>query len=610
MTTVSSSEAGMDTHRPRSLDWKRASGLLYGDWGTSKAYVIGLAFAAMGFGSFPVVLAVCALCVLVGLNYIVVCRCFPDGGGVYSAARPHGRSLAVIGALLLLADFTVTAALSGWAALSYLGVPPSLIPIASVGVVLLIGCLNIFGPHHSGSFALGLALPVVISVAAIVLLSIPSLSFQGLEWPHEGILPNWVAFTGVILALSGVEAIANLSGVLKPDKGSPPGKPRVGGNAAKAILPVMLEVSLGTALLAWAVLSLPHELKPEIFERKDDVLRFTAEHYAGAFFGPAVGGAFGWFVGIAFALLLLSAVNTALAALVGLMYAMAKDGEMPQSFLRLNRHGVPIIPLVAAVGLPVLVLLISPGLEALAGLYAIGVVGAIALNLGSCAFNRDLRISLPSRLLMGATFLLLAAVEFTLAQTKPHALFFVTCVLIGGFALRAWSLRHKGVTTVTVPRRVATMLESLDMEKLRPKISEGGRLLLCLRGVTPVLTFAIELARSRNATLYLLYVREVAVAFSGPSPGQRDRWQDDPEAALIMKTALDLAGQAGIQVVPVYAVAPSAGPAIVDVAATLGVDELFLGASGRSALAHLLRGSVVDQVVRGLPEEIGLVIRG
>ena len=74
-------------HRPRNVDWKRAAALLYGDWGTSKAYVIGLAFLAAGFSSLPIILAVCALTGLVGINYIVICRHFPDGGGVYSAAR-------------------------------------------------------------------------------------------------------------------------------------------------------------------------------------------------------------------------------------------------------------------------------------------------------------------------------------------------------------------------------------------------------------------------------------------------------------------------------------------------------------------------------------------
>src|SRR3954451_4561850 len=107
-------------HRPRNVDWKRAAALLYGDWGTSKAYVLGLAFLAAGFSSLPIILAVCALTGLVAGNYAVICRYFPDGGGVYSAARSQGRLLAVIGALLLVADLTVTAALSGWAGLSYL----------------------------------------------------------------------------------------------------------------------------------------------------------------------------------------------------------------------------------------------------------------------------------------------------------------------------------------------------------------------------------------------------------------------------------------------------------------------------------------------------------
>ena len=81
-------------HRPRNVDWKRAAALLYGDWGTSKAYVIGLAFVAAGFASFPLILAVCALTAVVGFNYIIVCAHFPDGGGVYSAAREQSRFLA------------------------------------------------------------------------------------------------------------------------------------------------------------------------------------------------------------------------------------------------------------------------------------------------------------------------------------------------------------------------------------------------------------------------------------------------------------------------------------------------------------------------------------
>src|SRR6202171_3737197 len=101
-------------HRPRNVDWKRAAALLYGDWGTSKAYVIGLAFVAAGFSSLPIILAVCVLTGLVGLNSAVICASFPGGGGVYSAARSQGRLLAVVGALLLIGDLSVTAGVSGW----------------------------------------------------------------------------------------------------------------------------------------------------------------------------------------------------------------------------------------------------------------------------------------------------------------------------------------------------------------------------------------------------------------------------------------------------------------------------------------------------------------
>src|SRR3954465_14546417 len=135
-------------HRPRNVDWKRAAALLYGDWGTSKAYVIGLAFIAAGYASFPIILAVCVLTAVVAFNYIIICAHFPDGGGVYSAARQQSRFLASTGALLLVANFMVTAALSGWAAVSYLGVPPQNAPLATMVLVLLVGVINYFGPKH------------------------------------------------------------------------------------------------------------------------------------------------------------------------------------------------------------------------------------------------------------------------------------------------------------------------------------------------------------------------------------------------------------------------------------------------------------------------------
>jgi nucleotide-binding universal stress UspA family protein len=63
-------------------------------------------------------------------------------------------------------------------------------------------------------------------------------------------------------------------------------------------------------------------------------------------------------------------------------------------------------------------------------------------------------------------------------------------------------------------------------------------------------------------------------------------------------------------VLPVYAVSEDAASTILDLSATLGVDYLLIGASHRSALTHLLRGSVVTNVAQQLPDEIRLVIFG
>src|SRR3954464_1170932 len=125
-------EAG--THRPRNVGWARAAALLYGDWGTSKAHVIGAAFLASQYAAVPIIVAVSGLTGLVGYNYVVICKHFPDGGGVYSSARIQSRMLAVIGSLLLVANFTVTAALSSWAAMVYFKVPREFLIAATMAM--------------------------------------------------------------------------------------------------------------------------------------------------------------------------------------------------------------------------------------------------------------------------------------------------------------------------------------------------------------------------------------------------------------------------------------------------------------------------------------------
>src|ERR1044071_8471543 len=188
------------------------------------------------------------------------------------------------------------------------------------------------------------------------------------------------------------------------------------------------------------------------------MLRFLGQHYATLVAGVWFGDAFSLFVGIVFGFLLISAVNTAIVALIGVVYMMAQDGEMPPQFARLNRHGVPRIPLIAAVAIPILVLIATRQFESLAGLYAIGVVGAISVNLGACSFNKRLGLRAHERLIMLPTFLVLAFVELTIAKTKPDALFFAICVLGVGLGFRSYSHKISGLNTLTLKREVAAMV--------------------------------------------------------------------------------------------------------------------------------------------------------
>src|SRR6478672_7116675 len=109
------------SERPRNVGWRQAAGLLFGDWGTSRLYVLGLALFFAGRTSFWLILAMSGLILAVGWAYTEICRIYPDGGGVYTAAKHKSKMLAVVGALLLFADYTVTASLSALDAFHYFG---------------------------------------------------------------------------------------------------------------------------------------------------------------------------------------------------------------------------------------------------------------------------------------------------------------------------------------------------------------------------------------------------------------------------------------------------------------------------------------------------------
>src|SRR4029079_455871 len=137
-----------------------------------------------------------------------------------------------------------------------------------------------------------------------------------------------------------------------------------------------------------------------------------------------------------FALLLLSAVNTAIVDLIAIQFLMSRDRELPNVFQRLNKWGVPAGGMVLATFVPIFLVILVKDMAGLADLYAVGVVGAIATNLGATATDWKLPIKKWERSLMFFTFVVMAAMELSLLFDKPNARYFAVTVLAVGLILR------------------------------------------------------------------------------------------------------------------------------------------------------------------------------
>jgi amino acid transporter/nucleotide-binding universal stress UspA family protein len=602
------------TKRPRNVDAPRAAAILYGDWGTSKAYVIGLAFAVAGYSSFWLILAMCVLMALVGVNYMAICRHYPDGGGVYASVRHRSEVISIVGAFLLIADYIVTAALSALSAFQYLGWPYP--EFCAAGTILFIGGLNFFGPKHSSGLALLISVPTVIVVTCLGFFALPhfGVAIRNMQPLHGTWLHSWNGFVSIVLALSGVEAIANATGVMKLNKGSTDDHPSVTHTSNRAILWVMFEVCIFTAILGLGMQALPglqiegvNVDAPGHPGVRDYMLKYMGEVFVGGALGPAAGQIAAWCVSIVFGCLLLSAVNTAIVALVAILFLMSRDGELPQRFEKMNSFGVPIAGLLLSTLVPALLVISVRDVAALADLYAVGVVGAIATNLGAVSTDRKLDLAIWERVLMFATFLIMAAIEISLLIDKPSARLFALAILAFGLVLRGLAVERATKRSAAEAALTASSEKKIpSLPNLFPSTApepSGSPILCAVRGIGRTLDYAIEAAKETNRPLYLLFVREQPVI----APGDRRRkWAEDDEAVSIFKYASEKAE--GLRLLPCYAVSDSPADTIVDIAATVGASHLIVGAPQRSALLNLLRGNIVSNISTILPEEIHFLV--
>ena len=123
--------------------------------------------------------------------------------------------------------------------------------MASTITIVAIGGLNYFGPTKTGALAMVVAILTVLLTMVIGVACLPHLgaAFRQVESPFKyGYVQSWIGFTEIVLALSGVEAIANMTGIMVQP---------VERTARRAILPVLIEIVVLNLILALAMTSLP-----------------------------------------------------------------------------------------------------------------------------------------------------------------------------------------------------------------------------------------------------------------------------------------------------------------------------------------------------------------
>ncbi len=565
--------------RPRELKWYQASSMLYGDWGTSKAYVLGIAFAIAGHASLFFLMAMSALTLLIGYCYIIICKAYPDGGGVYSSVRDRSKTLAVIGALLLVADYVVTASLSSIEAFHYLGLPHP--QIWAVGALALIGLINLVGPTKSSNVAAIIAIPVVLCLIALCIIVLPHLRNIQITLPQGSFMSNWTSFVGIVLALSGVEAIANVTGIMvEPVKRT----------AKHAILPVLLEVTVVSLILGAAMNAIPG-----LTGHAEDMIRVIAEYYAGSVFARVLAVLLG--------LLLLSACNTAIGGLISIMFLMSKDKELPASFSSLNRYGMPWMGLLVATAAPILVLLLEHDVTHLAALYAIGVVGAITINLAASCSNSELGLKAPERLVLLAAAVIMIAVEVTIIYQKHNAVIFVLCVLAAGLSARAIAKRVEAAR-VTAPEVLGINVLSLEEARDLMPLYKGSTLVALKTATASLIDEAVTHVRGKEEeVVYTLFVEEKPPGWAYPTEVEPSK-----QAVAVLNQASQEFEKRGITAVPLWNLGEDPGMLIVKTAKELNLDTVMIGATKRTAIERLLRGEVLKTISEQLPQEKHLLI--
>jgi len=354
--------------------------VVFADIGTSVYYTPGILFHQSGVGRHAALFVALTLLVFVLLTrkYAEVAVRYPEGGGVVTVAAHAIHPFAgLLGGMFILVDYFLTAALSALSGIIYLSdVAPGLgslvLPI-TVGALLLLAALNLFGIGASAKVNAGIAVLAAISQVGVVLAVIVHVGPGQLVSDLPRVLNGpsltparlLTGYAGAFLAFSGLESISQLSPVMAEPRA------RVAALAMRALITTMILTSPLLTLWATTVLPIGAHTDPNQF--------------ISLLGGYAAGRAAEIEVAVSAALLLVFASNTALIGSYHVFLALSRIGFLPTLLAHRNHwRQTPQWAILVATAIPVLVLVLTQGSVAVLGdLYAFGLLGAFSLTCAS-----------------------------------------------------------------------------------------------------------------------------------------------------------------------------------------------------------------------------------
>jgi len=598
--------------------------VVFCDIGTSLYYVPGVLYRSVGeVAPFFVWIGLVGF-VLLAFKYVEICWRTPDGGGVVSVAtQAFTPTAGAIGGLLITIGYFVTSAISSVAGIHYLG---SVVPYfeehvvaLAVAILLLLAIVNTIGIRESAMLSLVMASAAVLVDLFVVGLVVlergagdwdairNNLSLaRGLDTPTF-----LLGFSGAWLAFSGLESISQLSPAMRlPIK-------ETTRKGMRFVIVTMIASSPVLTLLAISLLPVSIKSDPTLSERLISELAGRYGGFAGGLAVVITGSA-----------LLLLAANTALIGSYHVFLSLAERGFMPSAIAMRNRKfGTPQIAILVATITPVFMILVTGGhTDALAGMYAFGLLGAFVMSSAGLDVLRWRDHDRGFRFFAGlfTTLLVLVAWMVTVNVNTQSTLWGSVLVVIGLLLAvgtrRKWFAAffyHMPVIARLLPKRISESEERIEESPTLDILSlaQAGAIarlypsstMLALRSANPGLV-AEAIAREKGhggTSIFALYVEERTGLFV-----RTTGFEPKPEGVEALRSAVRAAESEGMTLIPVWTISYDAVEGIARAAEMLGVSAVMIGVTTRSTIYHLLRGHVLAGLTKRLPPGVRLLLYG